>query len=150
LTHDEQRTLLSLWSIFRSPLIMGGNLLRSDAWTTSLLTNAEVVEVDQHSTDNHPVINTDNIVIWTSRPESGRGSARDRYVAVFNISDTAQTVRYTWSALGLPAPGYRLRDLWTHKDIIGSATSLEITLPAHASVLYRASPSPQKSVVAKL
>jgi alpha-galactosidase len=141
LTHDEQRTLLTLWSIFRSPLIMGGNLLRSDAWTTSLLTNAEVIAVDQHSTGNYPVINTDKIVIWTARPESGRGSGRDRYVAVFNISDTAQTVHYAWSALGLSAPGYRLRDLWIHKDI-GSASSVEIALPPHASVLYRATPSP--------
>ena len=140
LSPDEQRTLLTLWSIFRSPLIMGGNLLRTDAWTASLLTNTEVIAVDQHSTNNRPVINTDSIVIWTARPESGRDTGRDRYVAVFNISDTAQTVHYAWSVLGLPAPGYRLRDLWTHKDI-GSATSLEITLPPHASVLYRATPN---------
>ena len=135
LTHDEQRTLLTLWSIFRSPLIMGGNLLQSDDWTASLLTNAEVIAVDQHSTENHPVITTDNIVIWTARPHS----SRDSYVAVFNISDTAQRVHYRWSDLGLSGAGYRLRDLWTHTNI-GSAASLEITLQPHASVLYRAGP----------
>src|SRR6266498_720635 len=96
LTHDEQRTMLTLWSIFRSPLIMGGNLLRSDAWTTSLLTNTEVITVDQHSRQNRPVITTDKVVIWTARPESGR----DAYLAVFNISDTEQTVHYAWSDLG--------------------------------------------------
>lgn len=42
-THDEQRTMMTLWSIFRSPLIMGGNLLSADKWTTSLLTNSEVI-----------------------------------------------------------------------------------------------------------
>jgi alpha-galactosidase len=136
LTHDEQRTMLTLWSIFRSPLIMGGNLLQSDVWTTSLLTNAEVIAVDQYSRDNHPVITTDNIVIWTARPESGN----DSYVAVFNISDTAQTVHYAWSDLGLSAPSYRLRDLWARKDI-GPATSVKITVPPHASVLYRAAPN---------
>ncbi len=136
LSHDEQRTMLTLWSIFRSPLIMGGNLLRSDPWTISLLTNAEVIAVDQHCRDNHPVITTDKIVIWTARPESGR----DSYVAVFNLSDTAQTIHYAWSDLGLSAPSYRLRDLWTHQDI-GSATAVEITLPPHASVLYRAAPN---------
>ena len=140
LSHDEQRTLLTLWSIFRSPLIMGGNLLQSDDWTTSLLTNAEVIAVDQHSINNHPVITTDNIVIWTARPQFSRDSGRDYYVAVFNISDTVQTVHYAWSDLGLPAPSYRLRDLWTHTDI-GSATSVEITVPSHASVLYRAAPN---------
>jgi len=135
LSHDEQRTLLTLWSIFRSPLIMGGNLLQSDDWTTSLLANAEVIAVDQHSRENHPVITTDSIVIWTARPRSGR----DSYVAVFNISDNAQTVHYRWSDLGLSAAGYRLRDLWTHTNL-GAAASLEITLPPHASGLYRAGP----------
>ncbi len=135
LSHDEQRTLLTLWSIFRSPLIMGGNLLQSDDWTTSLLTNAEVIAVDQHSRDNHPVITTGNIVIWTARPESGR----DYYIAVFNISDSAQVIHYAWRELGFSAPSYRLRDLWTHTDS-GSATSLELTLPPHACVLYRAAP----------
>ena len=135
LTHDEQRTMLTLWSIFRSPLIMGGNLLQSDAWTTSLLTNAEVIAVDQHSNANRPVITTENIVIWTARPESGK----DSYVAIFNISDTAQTVHYAWSDLGLSSASYRLRDLWEHHNI-GSATAVQVTLPAHASVLYRAAP----------
>ncbi len=140
LTRDEQRTLLTLWSIIRSPLIMGGNLLQSDDWTTSLLTNAEVIAVDQHSTDNHPVITTENVVIWTARPESGRDSVRDYYVAIFNISDAAQTIHYRWSDLGLPGPSYKLLDLWKHMDI-GSATSLEINLLPHASVLYRAVPN---------
>ena len=128
--------------IFRSPLVMGGNLLQADDWTTSLLTNAEVIAVDQHSRDNHPVITTDTIVIWTARPQSGKGFGTDYYVAVFNISDTAQTVHYGWRDLRLSARSYRLRDLWTHGDI-GSATSLEINLPPHASVLYRAAPNHQ-------
>jgi alpha-galactosidase len=136
LTHDEQRTLLNLWGIFRSPLIMGGNLLLADTWTTSLLTNREVIAVDQHSKDNHQVITTEDVVIWTARPEAGR----DSYVAVFNISDIAQTVRYAWSDLGLAAPSYKLRDLWQHAEV-GSATSLKVTLPPHASVLYRATPN---------
>ncbi len=54
LTRDEQRTLLTLWSIFRSPLIMGGNLTLCDEWTESLLTNPEVIAVDQHSSENQP------------------------------------------------------------------------------------------------
>ena len=48
LTRDEQRTQLTLWSIFRSPLIIGGNLTLFDEWTESLLTNPEVIAVDQH------------------------------------------------------------------------------------------------------
>jgi hypothetical protein len=127
--------MLTLWSIFRSPLIMGGNLLQADDWTTSLLTNAEVIAVDQHSTDNRPVIITDNIVIWTARPQSGR----DTYIAAFNVSETEQTVHYAWSDLGLSAARYRVRDLWTHQNI-GSNPAFDVTLPPHASVLYRVAP----------
>ena len=136
LTHDEQRTLLTLWSIFRSPLIMGGNLTRVDDWTKSLLTNAEVIAVDQHSIANRPVVTTDDVIIWTARPERGRFF----YVAVFNVSDAEQTIHYKWSALDLPSRQYELRDLWEHRDLSGSASELEVKLRPHASVLYRALP----------
>jgi alpha-galactosidase len=137
LTHDEQRTLLTLWCIFRSPLIMGGNLLQADAWTTSLLTNPEVLAVDQHSIDNHPVITSDNVIVWLSRPDSGG----DSYVAVFNVSDSRQTVHYAWKELGLPEGSHTLRDLWLHKDL-AAAAALDVALEPHASVLYRVSPHP--------
>lgn len=136
LNRDEQRTMLSLWSIFRSPLIMGGNLTRLDPWTTSLLTNSEVIAVNQHSKDNRPAVTTENIVIWTARPEHGN----DSYVAIFNISDSEQTVHHAWKDLGLSAASYRMRDLWEHQNI-GAATTLEVTLRPHASVLYRVSPA---------
>ena len=139
LSHDEQRTMLTLWSIFRSPLIMGGNLLLSDAWTTSLLTNAEVIAVDQHSTDGHPVITTDNIVIWTARPQSGKNPDSDAYVAVFNISEKEQTVHYAWSELGLSARTYKLRNLWLQRDL-GPGDAVDVILQPHGSVLYRVSP----------
>ena len=72
-THDEQRTLLAFWSIIRSPLMLGCDLPHSDAWTTSLLTNPEVIAVDQHSTANRPLITTNGAVIWSARPEDGKG-----------------------------------------------------------------------------
>jgi len=52
-SHDEQYTLMTLWSIFRSPLMFGGDLPSSDAFTISLITNPEVLEVNQNSTDGH-------------------------------------------------------------------------------------------------
>ena len=101
-----------------------------------LLTNAEVIAVDQHSRNNRPVITTEEIVIWAAQPETGR----DSYVAVFNISDKAQTVHYSWSDLSLSSSGYSLRDLWEGRNI-GSVRSLEVTLAPHASVLYRTTPN---------
>jgi hypothetical protein len=134
-SHDEQRTLLTLWSIIRSPLIIGGDLPRNDEWTTSLLTNPEVIAVNQHSTENRPLITTDGAVIWSARPEDGRG----HYLAIFNRGEGAQNIELEWNEVGLALrKAYTLRDLWEHKDL-GFASSLKLTLQPHASVLYRVS-----------
>lgn len=134
LTHDEQRTLLTLWCMFRSPLMVGGDLTAGNPWTTSLLTNPEVIEIDQHSTENHPIITTDSTVIWSATPASGKG----RYIAVFNLRDSVAQIHYAWADIGLPEKTYVLRDLWNHEDL-KSAKSLRIDLPAHGSALYRIS-----------
>lgn len=131
LTHDEQKTLLTLWCMFRSPLMIGGNLPSSDNWTVSLLTNAELIRIDQYSTENRPVVTTDQAVVWRARDAS-----REReYVAIFNLEDSQATARYVWKDLGLAEPKYRLRDLWSHKDL-GLADSITVTLPPHATALY--------------
>ena len=136
LTPDEQRTLLTLWCIARSPLIMGGSLvaLKDDPATRALLTNPEVLDVDQHSDRSRAAKNTDTAAIWISQPIAGSG----RNVAIFNLQDTPQTFHVTPSDLGLLSASYQIRDLWQQKDL-PPATSLDITLPAHASVLYRLS-----------
>ena len=131
LTKDEQRTLLTLWAMFRSPLIVGGNLLLCDDRTKSLLTNSEVIAVDQHSRGNHAVETDRKAAVWLAEPDSGSG----HYVAVFNRADEPQMLRYSWVELGLEDPGYAVRDLWTHEEL-GHCAKLEVTLPAHASVLY--------------
>ena len=132
LSHDEQRLLMTLWCIFPSPLMVGGRLPSADDWTLSLLTNPEVLAMDQHSTGNHPVISTDKTVVW--RAESTTSKAH--YVALFNISEASQKIHYDWKDLGLPPGNYKLRDLWTHKDL-ASADAVEVELASHASVLYR-------------
>jgi hypothetical protein len=134
LTLDEQRTLLTLWSIFRSPLMMGGNLTLCDEWTESALTNAELIGVDQHSTGSHAVISTDKSAVWLSTPESGDGA----YIAVFNLDAAPQSFHYSWKDLGLKRSNYNLRDIWEHEDK-GSKESIEITLPPHGSAIYWAS-----------
>ena len=112
---------------------MGGNLLQLDDFTNSLLTNPEVIAVDQHSTQNKPVITTDKIIIWTSRPEN----SRDYYVAVFNIGDAEEKIHYNWSELGLGVGSYKTRDLWQRNDLAPSK-SLDLTLRPHSSALFRA------------
>jgi hypothetical protein len=133
-SHEEQRTLLTLWSIMRSPLMMGGNLTRNDAWTTSLLSNREVLAVDQHSRGNRPLITANALVIWSATAETGDG----RYLAIFNRGDEKLDIALQWNELGLlSGRAYKLRDLWEHKDV-GTATSLRLALGPHACALYLA------------
>ena len=132
LTHDEQRTLITAWTIFRSPLFMGGNLVKADEWTKSLLTNEEVIAVNQHSTGQHEAMNDGKKVIWITRNEAGSAA----YVALFNLSDERQTIAYPPQSLGLSKVSFAVRDLWNHRDL-GNSDGLKAQLAPHASVLYR-------------
>jgi alpha-galactosidase len=135
LSRDEQRMLMTLWVIFPSPLMVGGELTSADAGTLSLLTNPEVIAVDQHSSGNHPVIQTKSIAVWLAQAGSGDG----QYLAVFNLTESKTVAQYDWKDLGLAGTAYKLRDLWEHKDL-GSMNALTATLPAHGCMLYRLSP----------
>jgi len=134
LTRDEQRTQITLWSIFRSPLIMGGNLTLCDEWTESLLTNLEVLAVNQHSIGNHAVRTSDTDDVWIARSES----EDSYYVAVFNLDSVPQAFRFSWKILGLPEAKYHVRDLWEHADLTSTKT-LRVTLSPHAAALYKVS-----------
>ena len=131
LTQNEQRTLLTLWAIFRSPLIMGGNLTKLDAWTTSLLTNDEVIAVNQHSHSGRAISNEAGKAIWVSSDDRGKAV----YVALFNLADQPQTIAFPLQPLGLGA-GNHVRDLWAHKDL-PSTDLLKAALEPHACALYR-------------
>jgi alpha-galactosidase len=135
-TKDEQRTMMTLWSIFRSPLMMGGDLPSNDAWTTSLLTNREMIAVDQHSRGGHPVLTSAKTAVWLAEDVSGKElQPKAHYVAVFNLADIPQTIHYSWQELKLEEGNSSVRDLWEHKDL-GSTEGLNLTLAPHASALY--------------
>ena len=140
LSRDEQRTLVTLWCIFPSPLMIGGELPSADDWTVSLLTNPEVITVDQHSTRNHPVIQTDKTVVWLANSDL----TDKRYLAIFNIGESVAALRYDWKDLGLAGKTYKPRDLWEHRDLAPSG-SLAVSLPPHGSVLYELSLVPDTS-----
>jgi hypothetical protein len=133
LSPAEQRTLLTLWSIFRSPLMMGGDLPHNDRATTALLTNDEVLAVDQHSTGGRAVLQSPVASVWTAKAADGKGT----YLAIFNVSNEAQELKYTWEQVGWPSGGYLLRNLWEHSE--STATNgVSVHLGPHACALYRA------------
>jgi hypothetical protein len=131
-TDDEAQTLITLWSISRSPLMIGSNLPRMDSFTESLLTNSEVLAVDQRSEGNHPVLTMATTVVWLAHPQSERGY----YLGIFNVGDSPQTFKASWEDLGIANGSYQIRDLWTHSNL-GVADSFRVTLKPHASALYR-------------
>lgn len=131
-TLDEQQTMLTLWSIFRSPLMLGGELRENDAQTNALLQNPEVLFVNQHGKDPHPVrITKTNIRLWTSNGENG-----ERFFAVFNISNEPCTVTLQTEIEGLQTSTC-IRDLWARTDIEKNTADFRCTLRPHASALYQ-------------
>ena len=135
-TPAEQRTHLTLWAIFRSPLMMGGDLPTLDAATLELLTNAEVLAVDQHSANNRELFTRGNQVAWTA---DAPGS-RDKYVAVFNLDDHKPAhVTVRWSELGLSGK-CTVRDLWAKKDLGSVDGTFAPTIEPRGAGLYRITP----------
>jgi hypothetical protein len=116
LTHDQQQTVMSLWSIIRSPLIFGGDLpsLATDPFTTALITNTSILTIDQNSLNNHQVSNTNNQVVW----EADVQNSNSKYLALFNIGSAAAPVATSFANLGLSATtSYDVKNLWTGADL---------------------------------
>ncbi|WP_095011914.1 glycoside hydrolase family 27 protein [Tsuneonella mangrovi] len=132
-TPDEQQTLMTLWAIARSPLIMGGDLRHLDEATKALLTNPEVVAVSQQSTSNCPMFLDDVARIWRARATNG-----DHYLAMFNPSDSTRRVGVDLKFLGIER-SVTVRDLWQREQIGGADRRVEAEIVPHGSVLYRLS-----------
>ncbi|MGH9434256.1 MAG: glycoside hydrolase family 27 protein, partial [Terriglobia bacterium] len=136
LTHAEQITLMTLWSIFRSPLMMGGDLPASDPFTLSLLTNADVIAVDQGSTGEHELFRDGDKIAWISSTADGLY----RYIALFNTGDQPAQVTVSKQQIGLGTKYYTVLDLWKHKSLGELGGSLSVTLNPHAAGLYKLIP----------
>ena len=134
-TPNEQRTLLTLWGIARSPLIMGGDLTRLDDFTVSLLTNDDVLAANQTGRNAHQVFNREGWVAW----ESDATDSGAKFVALFNTTDSAATVSADPAELGLSGP-VQIRDLWAQKDLGNLAGPCRAELPPHGAALFRLSP----------
>jgi len=89
-TKDEHYTLMSLWSIARSPLIFGGDMTKLDEFTTSMLTNPEVIKVNQDSTNNRQVSRSKNLIVWAADVPG----SPDKYVALFNAQSKGESLDF--------------------------------------------------------
>jgi hypothetical protein len=103
-----------------------------------LITNDEVLAVDQYGAGNHQVYESATVRAWTAEVPG----STDHYVAIFNLGENSSNVYFPWSKLGINASSAEVRDLWA-KASLGKKTGVQVKLRRHASVLYRVSISRQ-------
>ena len=136
-TPDEQTLCLTLWCIARAPLIFGGDLTQLDDRTRGLLTNREVLAVNQASANNRQLFNRDGLIAWGADVPG----SPDKYVALFNTRDQPAEVTCSSEETGLVGP-CRWRDLWRGTALVNDADHLTVPLAPHAAGLYRLSLAP--------
>ncbi len=133
LTPNEQYSHLSYWCLLASPLLLGCDLTRLDPFTLNLLTNDEVLDVNQDQLGRQAVRvqHDDAQEIW-AKPMSDGSTA----VGLFNRSCLTRTVTLPFASLGLKGP-HRLRDLWRQKDLGVAADTFAVKTPGHGVLLLK-------------
>ena len=133
LTKDEQYTLMTLFTIFRSPLMFGGDLPSCDDFTLSLLTNEAVLKMHRESVDTRMLYRElDKVAITSRHPQTG-----EVYLALFNTSDEKEiSVGVELKELGIEGTA-EITDLWTGQSLGKVSAKVEQKLSPHASVLYK-------------
>ncbi len=134
MTDTEYRTHFSMWSVMAAPLLIGSDLRKATPETFDILSNHEVIAVDQDPLGKQGTVLSSDEGRWVVAKELQDGS---RAVALFNETGSAQRISTTAAAAGLPqAAAYTMRDLWEHTDY-NTAGDISATVPAHGTVLLR-------------
>jgi len=136
LTPDEQYTHVSLWCLLAAPLIFSGDITRMDDFTLSLLSNDEVLDVDQDALGRpgRRAALDEGREVWLKDMEDGV-----KAVGLFNRGEGPTLVTAKWSVLGLKGPQI-VRDLWRQRDLGSYDEELKIPVPRHGVVLVRLRP----------
>lgn len=131
-TKDEQVTMLTLWSIFRSPLIIGGEMTKFDDFTMSLLTNEGILKMHRNARHSHQVwrreMNGSEIVLWTAADAEG-----GQYAALFNIGENSADISVPLTELEI----YEAKDiteLWSNEAF--HADNISADLAPHSARAY--------------
>ena len=132
LSRDEQKTMMTLWAMLRSPLMFGGDLPTADPFTLSLLTNAAVLAINQSGSNARVAYTSDDLHVWTAQ----NGSTGDKYVAVFNLGDMPHTIHLDWNQIGIASPPAETHELWSGQ-VFTRPQALEGTVASHGTVLYK-------------
>jgi alpha-galactosidase len=134
MTGDEYRTHMSLWSILAAPLLAGNDLRNMSPTILAILTNREVIDIDQdkEGKQGHRATKSGDQEVWI-KPLSGAAQA----VALFNRGAAPAQASVKWTDLGFPSTPKSARDLWTRADVKLNGPEYSATVPAHGVVLLR-------------
>jgi alpha-galactosidase len=135
LTPNEQYTHISLWCLLCSPLLIGCDMTKLDAFTLNLLTNDEVLEVNQDPLGRQAgrVAQKNGLEVWAKDMEDG-----SKVVGLFNRGEDEAPATALWSELGLSGK-QTVRDLWQQKDLGAFDGQFQAQVPRHGVVLLRLS-----------
>jgi alpha-galactosidase len=133
LTPNEQYTHVSLWCILAAPLIFSGDIARLDEFTLSLLTNDELLDVDQDSLGKpgKRIAKQDEIEVWSRDLEDG-----SKAVGLFNRGEIETNVIASWNTLGLQGK-HAVRDLWRQIDLGSFDEKFSASVPPHGVVMIK-------------
>jgi len=135
-TWPEHYTLMTLWCIARSPLMIGADLVSSSEQSLAFLKNKEVLEVNQHSAHNRQVSRTEHDAVWLADEPGGKA----QYIALFNLTNARRKVSFHLNDEALRGH-FSVRDLWAKQDLGRMQGDIAAELDAHGAALYRLTPA---------
>ena len=131
-TEDEAYTHMTFWSIFRSPLMLGGNLPENRPFELSLFNNPEVIAVNQQGENPRQLYQKDGKAIWYSHAQG----SKDMYVALFNLGEQPLDIDFTFASIGMIGK-IAVRDLWKKQDVGVFKQSYHQQVNKHGAVLLK-------------
>jgi len=133
LTPNEQYTHISLWCLLCSPLLIGCDMTKLDEFTLNLLTNDEVLEVNQDPLGRQAgrLAKKDSIEIWAKDMEDG-----SKVAGIFNLGEEETSGTINFADLGLSGK-HLVRDLWREKDLGSFTGQFQAMVPRHGVVLVK-------------
>ena len=129
-TKAEQRTMMSLWCMMRSPLMIGGEMTKNDEFTLDLLTRQEVLEIGNETFCGRPLRTTEEESVWIAPRKDGKGL----YLALFNLTDKKRAVAA--AAEDAELPSLTGQELWTGKTVRKAKKLRTVLAPHDAAIWY--------------
>lgn len=131
-TENEQRILMTLWCMFRSPLMFGGEMRDNDEFTLNLMTNTRVLDMHRYGRKAKQISREDDLVIWKSQTKDGQKA----YVAFFNISESKKKFKIRFKDLGIKAKGeLPAANMWTGEGL-NLKDKTQVEMAPHSVLCY--------------